>query len=135
MHAGSRIPARETVLDTALLDHPREFARIFLHEVFHFIWVRLGNPQRQSYEDLLARERCGGELGWSAEMRKLELEPLDAGRRTRRWREYACESFCDTGAWFCAGIGKHPEFTLPRSARDRRRTWFKALLGRDSLGF
>ncbi len=135
VHAGSRIPAREMVLDSALLDRPREFARIFLHEVFHFIWVRLGNPVRQSYEAVLLKERCAGELGWSAEMRKLDLEPPDIEGRTSRWREYACESFCDTGSWFCTRIPRHSEWTLPRNARDRRRRWFTAFLSREALRF
>ncbi|MGE5489403.1 MAG: hypothetical protein ACM3ZB_16425 [bacterium] len=135
VHAGSRIPAREMVLDVALLDHPHEFARIFLHELFHFVWVRLGNQCRYTYEQLLMGERAGGELGWSAEMRKLSLTPADVSNRSRRWREYACESFCDTGSWYSSGIAKHPEFTLPGPARHARHRWFAKLCSRDELRF
>lgn len=135
VHAGSRIPAREMVLDVALVERPREFARIFLHELFHFVWVRLGNQRRFAYEQLLVRERAGGELGWSAEMRKVSLSPTDMEARTARWREYACESFCDTGAWFCSRIATHPEFTLPEAARRARRRWFTQLCRREELRF
>ncbi len=50
-----------------------EFPRIFVHEVAHFIWLRLGNPARLRYEDLVRAEIAAGargELGWSAEWRK-----------------------------------------------------------------
>jgi len=33
-----------------------EFARIFVHEWFHFVWLRAGNPLRRSYERLLENE-------------------------------------------------------------------------------
>jgi hypothetical protein len=135
VHAGSDISRREVVLDAALLGRPRELARILIHEVLHFVWVRLGNPARRSYEDLLAGERAGGELGWSAELRKRALSAHDARRRTRRWREYACESFCDTGAWFFAGRPRHSEITLAARARERRRRWFDNLCGRGELRF
>jgi len=135
VHAGSRIPAREMVLDEALMDRPHEFARIFLHELFHFIWVRLGNRRRRSYEDLLIRERAGGELGWSADMRKAALAAADRTERTKKWREYACESFCDTGAWFASAIARHPEYTLPVAARGRRRRWFVELCKSAELRF
>ncbi len=55
---------------------PRELARILVHELFHFAWVRLGNPARRSYEALVREEwkrRARGELGWSAESRKRAL--------------------------------------------------------------
>jgi hypothetical protein len=134
VHAGSDIPRRTVILDAALREQPRELARIFVHEVLHFVWVRLGNPVRRSYEDLLARERARGELGWSADLRKQWLRPSDARERSRRWREYVCESFCDTGAWVFLR-GRHPEFTLSGHARERRRRWFEELCGRGPLRF
>ena len=109
-----------------------EFPRIFVHELFHFVWLRQGNAPRWSYEDLLrAEQRAGtrGELGWSAEWRKLALEPRDARARTRRWREYCCESFCDSAAWLYSGVKRHGEFTLSARARQRRRAWFAAFVG------
>ncbi len=128
MHAGSFLRRREVVLDTALLSSPGEMARILVHEIFHFVWMRLGNPTRSAYEQLLRREiRRGakGELGWSAEQRKQALRRPDREGRTRRWREYVCESFCDTAAWLCLGLRRHPEVTLPALHRRQRRKWFR----------
>ncbi len=128
VHAASFLRQRRIVLDAALKKQPRELTRILLHELFHFAWMRLGNPKRRSYEDLLRRElttRVKGELGWSAESAKKALTRVDWARRTRRWREYVCESFCDSGAWLLAGARRHEEFTLPSSARRTRRVWFE----------
>jgi len=115
------------VVEEALMADADDFARIFVHELFHFVWLRLGNPKRRSYERLLASEvqhKVRGELGWSAEWRKNKLEPRDWRERTRRWREYCCESFCDTAAWRYAGVRRHEEFTLATAARMARRGWF-----------
>lgn len=128
MHAGAFIRKRELVLDSGLLRRPPELARILIHEIFHFAWVRLGNGSRGSFERLLAEElRRGirGELGWSAELRKKQLSPDQVRDRSRRWREYVCESFCDTAAWRFAGLREHEEFTLDAAARRRRRRWFR----------
>jgi len=128
VHAGSFLRQRRIVLDAALKKKPRELERILTHELFHFAWLRLGNPKRRSYEDVLRREfRAGvkGELGWSAECAKTAIARADATRRTRRWRQYVCESFCDSGAWLFAGAGRHEEYTLPASARRARRGWFE----------
>src|SRR5438477_4297266 len=70
VHAGSFLRQRRIVLDAALRSRPGELRRILTHELFHFVWLRLGNPRRRSYEELVARELTGrvkGELGWSAE--------------------------------------------------------------------
>jgi hypothetical protein len=126
-HAASFLRRREIVLDAALLHTPSEFARILAHEVFHFVWLRLGNAVRTSYERLLTGElarRARGELGWSAEWRKDALSDSDVKQRTRRWREYVCESFCDTAAWIYTQ-SRHPELTLAGSHRQRRRAWFQ----------
>ena len=128
VHAGAFLRKREIVLDTALLASPGELLRILTHEIFHFVWLRLGNPARASYEGLLASEiRRGarGELGWSSQERKQALTPYDRRARTRRWREYVCESFCDTASWLVSGARRHAEFTLARSHRLRRRAWFR----------
>jgi hypothetical protein len=127
VHAGSFLRKREIVLDAGLLASPRELARVLTHELFHFVWLRLGNPGRRSYETLIAgeiRERVRGELGWSAEWRKRRLTARDRRERTRRWREYVCESFCDTAGWLLTGGGRHEEFTLDGRSRIRRRRWF-----------
>ena len=127
VHAGCFLRQRRIVLDAALKSRPRELARILTHELFHFAWLRLGNPQRRRYEDLLQgeiRKRVRGELGWSAERMKTTLSRADRMRRKRAWREYVCESFCDTAAWLLAGHGRSDEFTLPLPARRARRAWF-----------
>ena len=124
VHGGAFLRDRRIALDC-----PRqEFARVFVHELFHFVWVRAGNPARLAFEDLLRHEyRKGalGELGWSAEWRKKELTSQDLDLRTRRWREYCCESFCDTAAWVYSGVEVHEEFTLAARFRERRRLWFE----------
>jgi hypothetical protein len=53
--------------------------------------------------------------------------------RTRRWREYCCESFCDTAAWMYSGVRSHPEFTLAPRFRARRRLWFENAIGNREL--
>jgi hypothetical protein len=127
VHGGAFLRERRIALRAELARDPAELARIFVHELFHFAWVRLGNPRRRSWEELLDRE-CArgarGELGWSAEWRKAALDAGHRAARTRRWREYCCESFCDTAAWLFAGPPEHPEFTLAPRFRPPRRQWF-----------
>jgi hypothetical protein len=128
VHAGSLLRERRILLETTLAGDPAEFARILVHELFHFAWLRLGNPRRLSYERLLVGEiaaGAAGELGWSAEWRKNAMSPSDRRRRTLRWREYACESFCDSAAWLYSGARRHPEFTLPHRFRAARRGWIE----------
>ena len=128
VHAGTDIPGRIVTLDTELATHPPELARIFVHEMFHFAWVRLGNPLRDSYAALLMdelNEGARGELGWSAEYRKLDL--LGHASTHPKWREYVCESFCDTAAWMYANLANHDEFTLRPRFRRRRERWFGKL--------
>lgn len=124
---GAFLRRRRIVLDADLAGRPAELTRILIHELFHFAWLRLGNPLRRSWEELLADEWAAGvpgELGWSAEWRKRALAKRHSTARTRRWREYCCESFCDTAAWLFAGLRAHPDFTLPPPHRACRRQWF-----------
>jgi hypothetical protein len=130
------VPRREIVLESELAANPAELARVLLHELFHFVWLHAGNPARRSYELLLQTEmRRGarGELGWSAESRKQSLAPVDIQRRSRRWREYVCESFCDTAAWLFAGLLTHDEFTLAPRFRCARREWLRSALAKEDL--
>jgi hypothetical protein len=123
VHAGSFLRRRSIAFNC----RSTEFARVCVHELFHFVWLRLGNRRRRSYEDLLRKERAAGargELGWSAEWRKRALRAGDVETRSRLWREYCCESFCDTAAWIYSGIRRHEEFTLAPRFRERRREWF-----------
>jgi hypothetical protein len=130
VHAGSFLRERRIALGCTAA----EFPRIFVHELFHFVWLRAGNRLRLAYERLIRAElRAGarGELGWSAEWRKRELESHDIRLRTRRWREYCCESFCDTAAWLYSGVAGHSEFTLAGNHRQSRRKWLlRAVNGR-----
>lgn len=126
-HAATFLRQRRMVIEEELMADADEFARIFVHELFHFVWLRLGNAKRRSYERVIATELqrgVRGELGWSAEWRKKKIGPRDRRERTRRWREYCCESFCDTAAWRYAGVRRHREFTLGSRARVARREWF-----------
>lgn len=129
VYAATFIRKRKIVFDRELERKPGEMARILAHELFHFAWVRLGNPARRSYEALLRREwkqRARGELGWSAESRK---SALPRRPQVAKWRAYACESFCDSAAWHYSGVRKHSEFTLAARHRKRRAEWFEATFG------
>lgn len=122
-HAGSFLRERRI----ALACTRAEFSRVFVHEWFHFVWARAGNSLRRDFESLLAAERAAGalgELGWSAEWRKRALTAQQALDRSRLWREYCCESFCDTAAWLYAGVADHAEFTLAPRFRRSRQAWF-----------
>lgn len=128
VHAASFIRKRRIVFEAQLRATPKELSRIFVHELFHFAWVRLGNPLRTSYERLLRAEmaaRARGELGWSAELKKACLN----GANGAAWREYLCESFCDTAAFLYADCRKHEEFTLADRWRQKRARWFRESLG------
>jgi hypothetical protein len=125
--AATSIPRRTILLDCEVLNSPGDFERILIHEIFHFVWVRLSNASRRDWERVLTREfasRATGELGWSAERRKTKLMPADKRRRTAAWRRYICESFCDTAAWRFAGLKAHAEFTLSGRFRRMRGAWF-----------
>ncbi len=122
VHAGSFLRERRIVLDSALRGGERR--RILLHELFHFAWVRLSNAQRASWAAVIDRElqgRARGELGWSAEWRKLAL---DSRASSPFRREYLSESFCDTAAWCYGRLREHCEFTLAPRWREKRREWF-----------
>jgi hypothetical protein len=140
VHAGAFLHERRVAFDCAA----GEFARIFTHELFHFVWWKAGNPARRSFERLVAKEwRAGarGELGWAAEWRKNGLSAADIRGRSRRWREYCAESFCDTAGWFYSVAGPRParglargrarghgEFTLEGRFRPGRRVWLRAFV-------
>ena len=134
VHAAADLTRRRILLDRELLASPREFERILIHELAHFAWRRLGNPRRWSFEALVAGEikaHARGELGWSAESRKAGLTGKDIAHRSRRWRGYLCESFCDTAAWYFGSARGHAEFTLAARHQRRRANWFRDL-GRGS---
>jgi len=132
VHAGAFLRERRIAFDCTRA----EFPRIFVHEVSHIIWLRLGNAVRHRYEDMLHAElgaRARGELGWSAQWRKTALTQADRRDRSRAWREYCCESFCDTAAWRWSGLKLHPEFTLAGRYCTIRTRWFEDELGSGPL--
>ncbi len=136
VHAAGFIRARRIVMDGELLGNPRELYRILVHELFHFVWVRLGNPVRRSWQALIEKEwarGARGELGYSSLWRKQQLRAEGTAARPRLWREYLCESFCDTAAWRLSGRRDHEEYTLSRCWRQRRHRWFQELLARGAL--
>ncbi len=110
------------------MSDPGELKRIWLHELAHFVWWRASNGTRRAWEQVLLSERTRGELGWSAQWRKDRLTREDREHRTRAWREYVCESFCDTFAWVANAPPEHPEATLGARAREVRKKWF-AIIG------
>jgi hypothetical protein len=137
------------VLDLELLEHESALRGILIHELFHFVWVRAGNPARRNFAALLeaeSRAHARGELGESSEAHKqiwladprsnaLRSRPRLATRQTasRAWREYVCESFCDTGAWLLC-----PDAPWPVSLSDRwrrkRRQWFEGWIAEQEGG-
>lgn len=121
--AGADLRRREIHLHPSLRRNAAERSRILTHELFHFVWLRLGNRRRAAWKALLEYElsrHARGELGWSSQWRKGDLP--------RNFANYACESFCDTAAWLYSTCREHDEYTLARSWRERRRTWFLANL-------
>jgi hypothetical protein len=130
VHAATFLYQRVMIIENELLSHPAELRRIVTHELFHFVWWRLGNPLRRSWEQVLDFE-CGsharGDLGWSAQWRKEALTEKDRLRRSRRWREYACEAFCDSAAWLFSAVPSD-ECTLAQRYRSKRQSWFRSLL-------
>lgn len=128
VYAGSFLRKRKIVLDEVMLRTPRVLERIFVHEVFHFVWSKLGARLRASYEQIVKDEFAAGlegELGWSAESMKQQMTRADRLRRTRRWKDYVCESFCDTAGWLFGTASRYSEMTLGRPERDVRRRWFR----------
>jgi hypothetical protein len=126
--AATSIRDRLILLDRSVFRRKGEFERILIHELFHFVWVRLSNAKRRGWEQVLAKElqaRISGELGWSAERRKNKLMAHDRRDRTPAWRSYCCESFCDTAAWIYAGLTSHDEFTLAARASAKRESWLR----------
>ena len=128
VHAASFIRERRIVMERELLRFPSLFRLILVHELFHFVWARLGNTRRREYTELLVAEAAKGargELGESAHAWKTSLREHDCREDTTRWRDYVCESFCDTAAWLYAGVRSHESFTLAARWRNRRERWLR----------
>ena len=127
VHAAAFIRKRMVVLEADLFSQAEQLRLILVHEIFHFAWVRLSNGQRRAFTDLLTDEiqdRARGELGEAAGVKKrLFQESASFDGSSRLWRDYACESFCDSGAAFFSGAAANEHFTLAKRWAGRRYAW------------
>lgn len=122
IHAASFIRQRRIILESQLLSNPAAAQSILLHELFHFIWTRLGNAHRRSFTHLIAQEivrHAAGEIGESCAVAKSRWKSHSS---LTLWKNYVCEAFCDTGA--CIYSSKPPSHTLAGRWLARRRAWF-----------
>ncbi len=129
VHAAAFIRRREIILEKELLQEPDTLRLILIHELFHFVWARLGNSTRAAFADVVSAELqmgAKGELGESADVKKVALRLKNPGPRSQLWRDYACESFCDTAAWLYSGAELDSEFRLAKRWRELRQRWFQA---------
>jgi hypothetical protein len=147
--AASFIRLRSMVLDLELLDHECALRGILIHELFHFVWVRAGNPARRNFAALLeaeSRAHARGELGESSEAHKQIwlADPRSNARQgrsrlttrqaaSRTWRDYVCESFCDTGAWLLCPRAPWP-VSLSERWRRKRRQWLEGWIAEQEGG-
>ena len=130
VYAAAFLRDRKIILEAGLLSNSQTFRLILVHELFHFVWLRLGNRARGEFDRVLRREwKSGarGELGESAGVQKAKLRQTSAGVSSRHWRDYVCESFCDTAAWLYAEVEDGSSFTLAKGWRERRNSWFQSV--------
>ncbi|MBV9676877.1 MAG: hypothetical protein JO185_11120 [Acidobacteriaceae bacterium] len=127
VHAAAFIRQRTVVLETGLLSEAERLRLVLIHEVFHFVWVRLNNCQRRDFADLLIDEmrgRARGEMGESSGLKKqLVQDRASLGLSSRLWRDYVCESFCDSAAALYSGVAANEHFTLAERWAKRRYQW------------
>ena len=130
VYAASFLRERRVVLEDSLTRDPPRLRLIFTHEVLHFAWWRLGNTRRTDFGALLTEEcaaRPRGELGESSLVAKDAYLSGSGEGKPRLWRDYVCESFCDTGAWLFSGVEDHDSFQLAARWKSRRAAWFRSL--------
>ena len=53
VYAGSFLRKRRIILEEQMLKTPRVLERIFVHEVFHFVWSKAPKALRESYAQLV----------------------------------------------------------------------------------
>jgi hypothetical protein len=133
VYAASFIRQRRIVLETSLLSSPLVLRFMFVHELFHFAWVRLGNVRRDQYSRLLRDEldsKARGELGESSAVKKAELL-VQGGLSLRQkiWSEYVCESFCDSAGSIFTDGPVHNGAKLGKDWTALRHEWFLRNLG------
>ncbi len=127
VHAASFIRKRRIVLESELLHNPAVLRLILAHELFHFAWVRLNNAQRRGYLHLVSMELnrgARGELGESSVVAKQSVAGANWFTDSARFKNYVCESFCDTGAWLYGGVQTHSFFSLAKKWQKQRAAWF-----------
>ncbi|MBV8807570.1 MAG: hypothetical protein JO033_02750 [Acidobacteriaceae bacterium] len=130
VYAASFMRARRVVLDQQLFRRSAPLRLIVVHELFHFAWPRLSNQSRRAFELLLKTELHRGARGELGESSAAKKRDFGARQSRRAWRDYVCESFCDTAAWLYSGLAEHPDFTLRSRWRNRRRLWFESYFDR-----
>jgi len=129
VYAAAFVRERKIILEAALLSKPRAFRLIVVHELFHFVWPRLSNKLRKEFGGILSGEwqnGARGELGESSDVKKKLFLQTAASETSPAWRDYVCESFCDTAAWLYSGVDDAGIFTLRKRWRERRKAWFEA---------
>jgi hypothetical protein len=135
VYAASFIRRRRIVLETSLLADPASLRFIFVHELFHFVWVRIGNRVRDEYSALLLGEiarHARGELGESSAVKKAELrQHVKLSPNSPLWRDYICESFCDSAARIFTGAAVHTGPSLAKRWTAMRRDWFSSKRDRE----
>ena len=130
VYAASFLRERRVVLEDSLTRRSSHLRLILIHEILHFAWWRLGNARRTDFSTLLAEEcaaRARGELGESSLVAKDAYLSGGGEGKSRLWRDYVCESFCDTGAWILSEIKDHDSFQLAARWKTRRAAWFRSL--------
>jgi hypothetical protein len=133
VHAAAFVRQRRIVLETELLKSPGKLRLILLHEIFHFVWPRLGNRRRGEFAAILRNEASRGaryELGESSAAKKEQIGLRDRGQNTRLWRDYVCESFCDTAACCFAGVAS-TGFRIAERWRKRREVWLRSVFSEE----
>jgi hypothetical protein len=119
--AASFLTRREIVFDESLLHHAPEFLNIFAHEIYHFVWRKLANEDRISWDALLQMEKRPLHCGLSS---RVAFERHRERPSSKKWKHYLCEAFCDSAAALTT-----PQAKLP----PKRRAWLEALWKRRRL--
>jgi hypothetical protein len=133
IYAAAFVRERRIVLETDLVKTPDALRFIFVHELFHLAWLRLGNGRREAFRKLLVNEIAAnvrGELGESSTVKKGQwMACPEFSVRAPNWRDYTCESFCDSAASFYAA-GRVPSgYKIGKAWTAIRRDWFDRNLG------
>ena len=119
--AASFLARREIVFALELLDDASALVEVFAHEIYHFVWRRLGNVERANWAALLGGEAVPKHAGLSSQLR---FETFQNSGKDRHWKDYVCEAFCDTAG---ALTRSHAKIS------PQREQWFERLKKRRRL--